>query len=311
MSVFKLKTPVAFIIFNRPDTTKKVFAEIAKARPPKLLVIADGPRVDHPEDAGKCAAARAIIDAVDWDCEVLTNYSDINMGCKRRVSSGLDWVFDTVEEVIILEDDCLPHSTFFRFCEELLEKYRDDERIMHIGGNNFLCARKDLQYSYYFSAYSHIWGWATWRRAWKYYDVEMKLWPTIRDCEWISSTFSDKREANYRKKIWDFVYKGDIDTWDYQWLFAISIQNGLSVLPRVNLISNLGFGRDAVHTDKYDKSRASLQTSGVEFPLSHPLFMMRDAIADENYKKISMDWRGWGGILLKQLYEIPKLLNRG
>lgn len=121
MSNYQLKTPVAFVIFNRPDTTKKVFAEIAKARPPKLLVIADGPRADHLDDAEKCTTARAIIDRVDWDCEVLTNYSDINMGCKRRVSSGLDWVFDIVEEAIILEDDCLPHPTFFRFCEELLE----------------------------------------------------------------------------------------------------------------------------------------------------------------------------------------------
>jgi len=289
MSNYQLKTPVAFIIFNRPDTTKKVFAEIAKARPSKLLVIADGPRADHPEDAGKCAAARVIIDGVDWDCEVLTNYSDINMGCKRRVSSGLDWVFDTVEEAIILEDDCLPHPTFFRFCEELLEKYRDDERVMHIGGNNFLCSRKKLEYSYYFSRYSHIWGWATWRRAWKYYDVEMKLWPTIRDCEWISSIFSEKREAYYRKKIWDSVYNEDIDTWDYQWLFAILIQNGLSVLPGVNLISNLGFGQDTTHTKKYDTKRACLQTSGIEFPLIHPLFVIRDAIADGKYNKLTLN----------------------
>ena len=151
-------TPVAFIIFNRPDTTKRVFAEIAKARPPKLLVIADGPRADHPADVEKCAAVRAIIDGVDWDCEVLKNYSDVNLGCKRRVSSGLDWVFDTVEEAIILEDDCLPHPTFFRFCEEMLEKYRDDKRIAMISGDNLQFGRKRTGYSYYFSRYPHIWG---------------------------------------------------------------------------------------------------------------------------------------------------------
>lgn len=158
---FQLKTPVAFLIFNRPDTTRRVFAEIAKARPPKLLVVADGPRADHPDDVEKCAAVRAIIDGIDWDCKVLTNYSDINLGCKRRVSSGLDWVFDTVEEAIILEDDCLPHPAFFRFCEEMLNKYRDDKRIAMISGDNFQFGRKRTEYSYYFSRYPHIWGWAS------------------------------------------------------------------------------------------------------------------------------------------------------
>ena len=291
MFYYKIKTPVAFIIFNRPETTKRVFEEIAKARPQKLLVIADGPRVDHLDDVEKCAAVRDIIDGVDWDYEVLKNYSDVNLGCKRRVSSGLDWVFDTFEEAIILEDDCLPHPTFFRFCEELLERYRDDDRVMHIGGNNFLCSRENLKYSYYFSMYSQIWGWATWRRAWKYYDVEMKLWPTIRDNEWMESIFDDKQYANYRKKIWDNTYNGKIDTWDYQWLFAMLIQNGVSILPKMNLISNIGFGKDATHAQKGGKLRAGLQTSGVEFPLRHPLFMVRDAIADGNYKKINMNWK--------------------
>src|SRR5665648_587346 len=169
MSNFQLKTPVAFIIFNRPETTRRVFAEIAKARPTKLLVIADGPRATHPDDAEKCAVVRAIIDGVDWDCEVLKNYSDVNLGCKRRVSSGLDWVFDTVEEAIILEDDCLPHPTFFRFCEEMLAKYRDDKRIAMISGDNFQFGKKRTEYSYYFSRYTHIWGWASWRRAWDNY----------------------------------------------------------------------------------------------------------------------------------------------
>jgi len=291
MFYYKIKTPVAFVIFNRPDTTKKVFAEIAKARPPKLLVIADGPRADHPDDVEKCAAVRTIIDGVDWDCEVLTNYSDVNLGCKFRISSGLDWVFDTVEEAIILEDDCLPHPTFFRFCEELLERYRDDERVMHIGGNNFLCSRENLKYSYYFSMYSHIWGWATWRRAWKYYDVEMKLWPTIRDNEWMQSIFDDKQYAKNRKNIWGAVHGGKIDTWDYQWLFAVLTQNGLSILPKVNLISNIGFGQDATHTQKDEKMRANLQTSSVEFPFIHPPFMVRDAVADERYLKIDLNWK--------------------
>ena len=155
---WQLTTPVVFVIFNRPDTTAKVFEAIRQAKPPKLLVIADGARIDKPGEAKKCAAARAIINQVDWQCEVLTNYSDVNLGCRKRVSSGLDWVFEQVEEAIILEDDCLPHPTFFRYCQELLEKYRDDEHIMMISGNNFQFGRKRNEYSYYFSHYSHIWG---------------------------------------------------------------------------------------------------------------------------------------------------------
>ena len=181
MTNWKLETPVAFLVFNRPHTTDKVFSEIAAANPRKLLIVADGPRPDQPGEAERCVAVRAIVDRVDWDCEVLTNYSDINLGCKARISSGLDWVFDTVEEAIVLEDDCLPHPSFFRFCEELLVKYRDDERIAQIGGVNFQSGRRRTNYSYYFSRYAHIWGWATWRRAWRHYDVALKAWPLIRD----------------------------------------------------------------------------------------------------------------------------------
>lgn len=133
---WQLKTPVAFIVFKRPDTTEKVFEVIRKAKPPKLLVIADGPRAYRPGEAENCAATRAIIERVDWECEVLKNYSDINLGCKQRVSSGLNWLFDLVEEAIILEDDCLPHLSFFRFCQELLTYYRDEQQITSISGQN-------------------------------------------------------------------------------------------------------------------------------------------------------------------------------
>ena len=279
MPNYQLKTPVAFIIFNRPDTTKRVFAEIAKARPPKLLVIADGPRADHSEDAGKCAAARAIIDGVDWDCEVLTNYSDINMGCKRRVSSGLDWVFDTVEEAIILEDDCLPHPTFFRFCEEMLEKYRDDKRIAMISGDNFQFGKKRTEYSYYFSRYTHIWGWASWRRAWENYDVDIKLWSEIRDGGWLKDLLGDKKSVRYWRNIFENVYQGKIDTWDYQWTFSCWIQNALTILPNVNLVSNIGFGSEALHTKGRNKF-ADMETETLDFTILHPPYILRDSVAD-------------------------------
>ena len=161
-----LKTPVAFIIFNRPSLTQIVFNTIRQAKPKQLFVIADGAR--FPEEKEKCQQARDIIRQVDWDCEVLANYSDVNLGCGKRISSGISWVFEHVEAAIILEDDCLPHLSFFRYCENLLDYYRDDERVMAIGGDNFQDGNKKTPYSYYFSKYPHVWGWATWRRAWKH-----------------------------------------------------------------------------------------------------------------------------------------------
>ncbi len=275
-----MKTPVALIIFNRPDTTAKVFEAIRQAKPPQLLVVADGARSDRPEEAEKCLAARAIIESVDWECEVLTNYSDVNLGCKQRVSSGLDWVFANVEEAIILEDDCLPDPSFFPFCEELLNYYRHDQRIMVISGDNFQFGNKRTNDSYYFSRYNHCWGWASWRRAWQHYDVEMKLWPKIRDENWLQSIFKESRSINYWREILQATYEGEINTWDYQWTFACWLQNGLTVLPNINLISNIGFGADSTHTEQVDNSFANLPVENMSFPLDHPQFIIRDTQAD-------------------------------
>ena len=203
-----MHTPVAFFIFNRPDFTERVFAEIAKARPRKLLVIADGPRLEQPGDVDSCVATRAIINRVDWDCEVLRNYSDANLGCGRRQSTGMIWIFEQVEEAIILEDDTLPHPSFFRFCEELLEKYRDDERVMHISGDNWLFGQKQMAHSYYFSRYCLSWGWAGWRRAFRIYDPAIELWPVLRDTSWLLDVLRDHRAAEHWKKIFDLTYAG-------------------------------------------------------------------------------------------------------
>ena len=282
MTDFQLTTPVAFLIFNRPDTTARVFEAIRQAKPPKLLVVADGPRPDRPDDVEKCKAARAIIEKVDWDCEVLTNYSDVNLGCKSRVSSGLNWVFEIVEEVIILEDDCLPHSTFFRFCEELLDYYRHDERIMVISGDNFQFGRKCTDYnSYYFSRYPHCWGWATWRRAWKYFNFDMKLWPIIRDGEWLKSISHNSKDRRYWTKIFQSSYDNKVKSWAYCWTFACWIQNGLTILPNVNLVSNIGFGEGATHTSSSKSKVANLPVEEMIFPLKHPPFLLRHVEADD------------------------------
>ena len=160
-----MDAPVAFIIFNRADTAARVFAEISKAKPSKLFVIADGPRPARPGEAEKCAAVRAMIDKVDWECEVLKNYSDVNLGCGARVASGISWVFEHVDRAIILEDDCVPHRSFFRFCGELLEEFLVDERVMMINGHNPFFQVQNRSYSYTFSRLGIAWGWATWAQS--------------------------------------------------------------------------------------------------------------------------------------------------
>jgi hypothetical protein len=276
-----METPVALILFNRPDTTGRVFAEIARARPKKLFVIADGPRADHPADAEKCAASRAVVNQVDWPCEVLTNYSETNLGCKMRPATGISWLFRHVEEAIIFEDDCLPDQTFFRYCAELLERYRDDERVMMISGDNFQGGRRRTEYSYYFSRYVHTWGWATWRRAWQHFDVELKLWPVLRETDWLVDILGDGEAVEYWRAIFDSVMDGRISkAWDYQWLFACWAQGGLAVTPEVNLVSNIGFGEGATHTVT-DTGVINLPVSEMEFPLRHPPFMLRNREADQ------------------------------
>lgn len=285
MSNFQLNTPVAFIIFKRPDTTAKVFEAIRQAKPSKLFVIADAPRPEIPGEVEKCTATRAIIDSVDWDCEVFKNYSDKNMGCDLRVITGISWVFDYVEEAIILEDDCLPNPSFFPFCEQLLEHYRHDERIMHISGNNFQFGRKRTNYSYYFSRYPHIWGWATWKRAWKLYDFEMKLWQYFSKQNILKSILQEPDAFEYWSQIFQSVFNKEIDTvWDYQWTFTCWVQNGLSILPNVNLVSNIGFSNEGTNTTNqqknYAKKFANMLTESINFSLQHPKFMVRDSEAD-------------------------------
>jgi len=283
---YRCKSPVAFLVFNRPETTRKVFAEIAKARPHKLLVVADGPRHDRPSERDRCAEVRKIIEGVDWDCEVLTNYAAENMGCAHRISSGIDWVFENVDEAIFLEDDCLPHPSFFRFCDEMLNRFRNNDKIMTISGDNFQFGSRPSNYSYYFSRYVHIWGWASWRRAWKFYDVQMALWPEMKKAGWLYSVFDSKRDARYWEDVFEQACLGRTGTWDYQWLFACWQKSGLSVIPSVNLVSNIGFGAGATHTGKGGGKVAAMATQTMTFPLANPPAIIRDSIADDNTTRL-------------------------
>lgn len=276
-----LSTPVVLLIFNRPDTTVRVFAAIRAARPQRLFVVADGPRPNRLDDIQKCAEVRRIVERIDWPCEVLRNYSDANLGCRQRVSSGLDWVFSHVEEAIILEDDCLPDPSFFRFCQEMLCRYRNEKRIMSICGSNLLGSWKADVQGYHFSQCFGVWGWATWRRAWDFYDVNMLLWQKPESRQRIHNVLGGG--ALYRMRVLDFdrVAEGRVDTWDYQWTFAQLMQAGLSLVPAVNLISNIGFDADATHTVDSKNSFAALPLFACRFPLENNQNVAADRDYDE------------------------------
>ena len=281
MSVFgfrrahRLRTPVALLIFNRPDATRRVAERIAAARPPRVFVFADGPRPDRPTDPERIAQTRAVIEGIDWPCEVVKSYSDVNLGTKHRPASGLDWVFDTVEEAIFLEDDCLPHASFFRFCDELLARYRTDERVMMVSGNNFWPGARQTPFSYFFSPYVGIWGWATWRRAWQHYDVDLKEWPALRETSFLENILPSAGVANFWRDNFDRIVSGATLTWDQQWQFTCFQRGGLQAIPAVNLVSNIGFGPEAAHYINDDPLLANVPVTEMRFPLRHPPPLLR------------------------------------
>jgi hypothetical protein len=281
MSDRTLNTPVAMLIFKRPQTTEKVFEAIRQAKPAKLLVVANtlSKRQDDELDAA-CAATRAIIEQVDWECEVLKNYADTYMGCKQRIYSGLDWVFTQVDRAIVLEDDCVPNPTFWQFCDEMLDRYQDDERVVAVTGDNFQLGRKRTPYSYYFSRYTHFWGWASWRRAWQHYDPGMTRWPELRDSGWLTEFLGDADAANWWQETFQRTYDQKVDTWDWQWILSCWLQNGLTVVPNVNLVSNIGFNAGATHTGDGGDWRANMLTESLQFPLQHPPTVSRHEAAD-------------------------------
>ena len=274
-----LTTPVVIIIFNRPDLTQIVFNAIQKAQPKQLFVIADGAR--FPEEVEKCQQARDVIKRVDWDCQVLTNYADANLGCRQRVSSGITWVFEQVEEAIILEDDCLPHPSFFRYCQELLDYYREDERIWCISGDNFQDEQWRGDGSYYFSNYNHGWGWATWRRAWQHYDHDLTNWEKFRDAQYLKYILDSELEVMYWRSIFEEMFnrRDQRNIWDYLWTLSVWQNSGLTILPNVNLISNIGFRADGTHTLGESKL-ANLPVQDIG-EIHHPSFLVRDREADQ------------------------------
>ena len=283
-----MKSAVLFLVFNRPETTTRVFEAIRAARPPRLYVAADGPRATRQGEAKRCEAVRAIATTVDWPCELKTLFRDTNLGCRMGVSSGIKWFFEQEEEGIILEDDVLPISSFFTYCDDLLAHYRNDDRVAAVSGCNLVANQYCSPDSYFFSRYTHVWGWATWRRSWNHYDVEMTDWPAWDNQGGLDQEFSDRSAAAFWRYIFERVYRGHIDTWDYQWLFSCWKRGAVCALPGINQTYNLGFNADATHTTS-DMPRYLLESQprAMTFPLTHPGTVHRSLEADRAIYRIA------------------------
>ncbi|MBU2634595.1 MAG: hypothetical protein KJ674_05120 [Nanoarchaeota archaeon] len=279
MAQFKLNTPVLFLVFNRPGPTKKVFEEIKRARPSKIYIAADGPREGKLGEKEKCEEVIKIVSDIDWSCEVKTLFRKKNLGCGKAVSSSIDWFFGEVDRGIILEDDCLPDQSFFRFCQELLKEYQDDERITQISGSNFM-GETNIEESYLFSEKHNAWGWATWKRVWKFYDYNLSNFKELHKKDRLKSFKETPLQSIAGRRKFSKLLKKELDTWDYQWIFSCRLQNGLCIVPKKNLIQNIGF-QEGTHTIK--KKDFYLDKSGIDFPLKHPKYVFNDVVYDKNF----------------------------
>lgn len=299
-----LEIAVLFLVFNRLDTTQQVFQSIREARPPRLYIASDGSRATHSDEDKKVQAIRDYVLAnIDWDCEIKTLFRKENLGCKKAVESAITWFFENEEMGIILEDDCLPSPSFFSYCEELLSRYLDDERIMAISGDNFQFGHQRTQDSYYFSRYPHCWGWATWRRAWQQYDKDMKLWPKIRDQKSLNNILGDRWASRYWQIKFEKTYIGAINTWDFCWTLACWLQSGLTILPNVNLVSNLGFSPGGTHLSNRQDPFANLPRQTMTFPLRHPSYIVRNKKADDFTQRTMFGLRARALKKMKRLLE--------
>lgn len=277
-----METAVLFLVFNRPETTRRVFEAIRTAAPARLYVAADGPRPNRLDEAARCEEVRRIATAVDWPCTVSTLFRSENLGCRVAVSTAIDWFFEQEPLGIILEDDCLPCHAWFRFAEEMLSRYSDEERIMNISANHFHGDAHQPTASYFFSRYFHSTGWASWRRAWRHYDRDMAAWPRLRNTDWLQSIgVGNRLFLLYWSDIFDMAYSGRrVDSWAYRWTFSCWARNGLTILPARNLLTNIGYGPEATHTTDIDDRLSNLPLEDLNFPLRHPAGVERDTAAD-------------------------------
>jgi len=277
MEKYKTKSAVLFIIFNKVEVTKRVFEAIKNVQPPRIYLASDGARTERQGEKENVEHLKNhIVSNIDWNCEIKTRFSEINQGCGRGVANAVSWFFENEEMGIILEDDCLPCPNFFRFCDELLVKYKDDERISTIAGSNqFAKYREEKSNEYFFSRFTHIWGWATYRRVWKDYDFTLSFLPELKKKmsfkELLYPLKKYQVKTMARRFVRTYKSKGErLKTWDYQLLCLNLMKKQFCVIPKVNLISNIGFGENATHTHNSDDPTSNIPFGELSFPLKEP-----------------------------------------
>jgi len=281
---WKLQTPVSIFFYRRPDHLRQVMAKVREARPPALFGISDGPKPGNPEiQNGVMESRRVFREGIDWPCQMELLERETNLGSYRSVSRGLDWVFERVGETIVLKDDTVPDITFFRFTAELLEKYRDATNVGAVCGNNY-DDPKDWPggASCRFTRYHHSWGWGTWRRAWRAFDREEKLLaevPRIRKENWPQLS---RVEWAYWEQCFQRTYARKLDAWDYRWTLSLWKHHMACVIPRANLVRNIGFDEKATHTvEKEFADLAMHRPEAAKFPLTLTERTGFDALLDD------------------------------
>lgn len=301
--------PILFVIFNRADTAAQVFEQIRAIRPKKLYVAADGARPAKAGEKERCDETRAVIQ-VDWPCDLKTLYSDENLGCRRNMSGAISWMFESEESGIILEDDCITSPVFFPYCRELLQRYAQDPRVMMVCGSNFEFGKRPRQTSYHFSHLAHVWGWATWRRAWAHFDLAIPAYESFVKGDWLARFCGSKRVADFWLDRFRGCREGTVDAWSYAWIAAIWSQNGLTTLPSANLVSNIGFGQGATNTKRKYRF-AEMPLSTIPYPLVHPEFLMPDLEADAETSREQYILRNvWEKAVRRAKWEIDNLVKR-
>ncbi len=310
----EFRTPILYLVFNRPESTKLVIERIREIQPAFLYIAADGPRKDKPHDIEKCAEVKSLLaKEVDWPCEVKSLFRDANLGCRKAVSEGLDWFFENEEMGIILEDDVLPDASFFPFSAQLLDKYKEDYRIFSISGTNYNLPNIAKDYSYFFSKYVSIWGWASWADRWKLYKATEKVMGEVIDTkDSLRPIFQSNHEVDQRNEIFKKLHGGNIDTWDYVWSLANYIHNGLTIIPRNNLVRNIGFDADATHTKDQTAKYANLVSAKMDFPLNHPPYIMRSFRYENSYyPQTKGEYKYSGGtFLLRTTHKILSFFHK-
>lgn len=282
--MYKIKSPVLLMIFNRPDTTELVFEQIRKGKPDRLYIAADGARDNKQGERELCQQTRELF-KIDWECEVKTLFRENNLGCKLAVSGGIKWFFENEEEGIVLEDDCLPNEDFFRFCDSLLEKYRLDSRIRHISGSK-LTSKTFGADTYYFSKLTNVWGWASWRRAWLHYDENLELLDDFINQDLLKYVYTKNTVRKYLINAFTMTRNNYINTWDYQYAFLNIWNNGLSICPNYNMICNIGFNERGTHTNEVNHKLANLPLESIG-EIAHPKFFV--PLIDADYSIFEMD----------------------